>query len=124
VRPRQIAERLGLARRPVVAALPGYRPPRLGAPEPRELPFGPVQTTDDWSTEFELWRGNKITVNVTGQTVQVQLARSMPPNPAVWGGPITLQPGPWSHVGPFGYFRFRSRTRGLPGLIEGTAYSE
>lgn len=115
--------RLGLAR-PPAPIFRTYVPRPPGKPEPRELPFGPVACTDEWGTEFELWQANKLSLNVTANAVQVQLARTMPPNPPVWGGPITLQTGPYSHVGPFGYWRFRNRSAGLQGVVEGTAFSE
>lgn len=88
------------------------------------MPFGPVQCGDDWGTEFELWHANKLSLTVTSNAIYVQLSRTMPPNPPVWGGPIILQTGPYSHVGPFGYWRFKNRSAGLAGLVEGTAFSE
>lgn len=118
-------QQLGLVKPPPpVRRYRTYTPRAPGDPEARELPFGPFQTADDWGPDLELWRGNKLSLNIVGNTIQIQLSRTMPPAPPSWGGPIALQPGPYSHVGPFGYFRFRSRSAGQPATVEGTAFSE
>lgn len=120
---RQRLVRLGLVA-PPAPIYPAYRPRPPGDPEPRELPFGPLECTDEWGTELELWHANKLSLTVSANAVYVQLARTMPPWPPVWGGAIVLQIGPYSHVGPFGYFRFRNRSPALVGVVEGTAFSE
>lgn len=87
--------------------------------------FG-VATTDAWSVDIPVWRGAAITIAVSGNPIDVQLALEDPPAPPLWGRlmPILGLPvsTPWQHAGPFGYFRVRSHTAGAPATIDYTAY--
>jgi len=104
--------------------VPIWRPDQLPPAEPREFSFGPFSVGDDWGVPLELWRANKLTILVGANPLVVQLARQLPPQPATWGAPIQLNVGPWSHVGPFGYWRFRNLNPGAAAVVSGTAYSE
>lgn len=101
-----------------------YRPPAIDPPQGRSLPFGPLTTDAEYGPDFELWQGNKLTVIVDTNDVVVQLSRTQPPNPPVWDAPFVVPLGPYSHVGPFGYFRFKDAVAGQHGGVQGTAFSE
>jgi hypothetical protein len=116
-------ERLGLVA-PPAPNLRSYRLQSPGEQQGRTRPFGPIVTAAEWGDDLELWGGNKLTVTVDGFDVYVQLSRTQPPNPPVWDAPFPLGLGPYSHVGPFGYFRFKDRIPGSHGTVEGAAFSE
>ncbi len=117
-------QRLGLVPTPPAPVYRTYTPRAPDAPQGRAQPFGPEVTAADWGTEHELWSGNKLSVTVDGNPVYVQLSRTQPPHPPVWDAPFALGLGPYSHVGPFGYFRFKDRNAGQHGTVEGAAFSE
>jgi hypothetical protein len=88
--------------------------------------FGPVAVADtkEAAIEYELWGATKLTVNVVGAPVYVQLSRSTPPQPAEWDDPIPLPTGVWGHSGLFGYWRFWNQVPGTAGNVSGSAYRE
>ncbi len=84
-----------------------------------------MQTSDDWGSEFRLYGGNRILVQIGGRPVQVQIAAEMPPDPPGWStAPIYLPVGSWTHSGRLGYWRFRSAQPGLAGVVSFTAFAE
>lgn len=93
---------------------------------PRTQPFGPLPVGDDWTPvqPLQLWHATKLTVRVGANQVQVRLARTMPPDPPEWDYPLTLDVGPWSHSGPFGYWQFRNAVAGSGAVVTGAAFSE
>lgn len=84
----------------------------------------PFALADDWSDPYELWGGTKLSINVGANPLQMQLSRSVPPEPPAWDDPILVPAGPFSHVGPFGYVRFANLTPGLTATVYGSLYAE
>ena len=100
---------------------PSQLPPRSNA----VARITPVAVGDDWTAfPYSLWGATKITLNITGNAIEVQFSRDQPPNPPTWDDPIPIPVGFWSHVGPFGYVRFRNQRAGAIGTVYGALYAE
>jgi hypothetical protein len=106
--------------------MPISRPDQLPPRQAATVAIGPLSLTDDLDRAqvFQLWQGSKITLNVSGNPIYVQLSRDDPPNPPTWDVPIWVNPGPWSHAGPWGYVRLANAFRGAVGTVVGTGYRE
>ena len=124
-RGRSLLELFGITKPPPPGApLRAYQLPAIAPPQGRSLPFGPLTTTEEYGPDFELWQGNKLSVVIDTNPVTVQLSRTQPPNPPEWDAPFTIPLGPYSHVGAFGYFRFKDAVAGAHGGVQGAAFSE
>lgn len=120
---RSLLQLFGLAAPPAPELRP-YRPQSPGPPAGRSFPFGPIVTAAEYGSDFELWQANKLTITVRDNAVAVQLSRTQPPDPPEWDAPFIVDVGPYSHVGSFGYFRFKDATAGAHATVQGTAFSE
>jgi hypothetical protein len=104
--------------------MPVSRPDQLPPRDRKVVGIPPFALADDWSAPVALWGATKITLTVGGNPVDVQLSRDVPPAPPAWDDPIPVPVGPWSHLGGFGYVRFRNLTPGLVGTVYGALYAE
>lgn len=84
----------------------------------------PLALGDDWTEPFELWGARKVSLYAGANAVAAQLSRSQPPEPPTWDDPIPIPVGPWSHVGPFGYIRFKNLLPGQTATVYGALYAE
>lgn len=104
---------------------PVYRPDQLPARSKRGQAIPPQSVGDDWtSSPFQLWGANKLTLNVGGNPILVQLSRDDPPNPPSWDDAVPVGVGPWGHGGPFGYVRFRNANPGAAAVVFGALWAE